>query len=347
MKPNLNSKRSFGLLAIIFALPMLMMYQNCSKVGVSDIPDGVGVSQTGNPGTPGCAVGDPTCNNNPGGNPSNPAPTTCTTTLTVTTPVKVFFLVDVSGSNQSGQGNVSATDPSVLSSGSCKDKTALSSSTAPANCKPWRLGVLERFIGIGNSSYAANGYLGKAGFAFQVGVFQGSSASALIVNSSTNKTMFSSDATAVTGAVSNFLMAKDNDNTPYQAVLNMAASAIKQDISDNGGKPSKYVVVMLTDGMPTDANFSTGNPATNIANLRAAVADLANVAPGYITFNTALYYPSNGSIDPNAKSYLQNMAMAGSGNYVDSVVNASTIPFQIDNQVTVPTGAVGCPDGQN
>jgi hypothetical protein len=342
MKINFNAKRNFGLLAIISGLSLLMGYQNCSKVGVSDLASSV-ASQSTPPS--GCAAGESNCGDAPPGGTVMPPPNTCTTTLTQVSNVKVFFLIDVSGSNQTGQKPVSATDPSDLDNGHCHDKTAVTASTYPQNCKPWRLGVLDKFLGIGDASYAANGYLGKSGFQFQLGVFQGSSASALIVNSMTKKTMFSGDSATVIAAANSFLTVKDTNSTPYQAVLNMAASAIEQDIADNGNMPSKYVIVMMTDGMPTDKDFSTNNAADNIANLKAAVSQLANVAPGYITFNTVQYYPADGSADPNAKSYLQAMAQAGSGLYSES--SSKSIPFEIDNQVTVPTGSTNCPDGQN
>jgi hypothetical protein len=311
-----GATKGLSLFALLVTFPILMMYQNCSKVGVSDIPDGSGLIQSGNPGNPGCAAGDPTCNNNPG-DPTDPKdpPPTCTTTITTTADnVKVFFLIDVSGSNRSGQGSVPATDP-----------------TTNGVLKPWRDGVLDKFL---------TDYLPKSNFSFQLGTFQGTTAKALIVDGA-NKTIFSNNSAVVRQAEQDFLKITDNDNTPYQAVLNMAAAAIKYDMGGATVPSSKYVVIMLTDGMPTDKAFSSGTDAQIKDNLRKAVAELVNVAPGYITFNTVLYYRS---FSQKAEDYLTAMANAGAGLY--NKADSSKLPFQIDDHVTVSVGTtdpVHCP----
>jgi hypothetical protein len=317
---------------------------------VSDIAPG-DLSQTGNPVVPPkCNAGDPTCSDDPGTPTHTDPPKTCTTTVTNTTAdnVKVFFLVDVSGSNQTGDdknGN-SPTDPSVLEVighkngkdilGGCMDD-----SSSSVTCKKWRKGVLDKFFAT---------YLPKPSFSFEVATFQGDSASSLIVDNN-NKTLFSRDMSAVNDSVPAFLKVKDSGGTPYQAVLNMAESAISYDLGKLSAADKavqKYVVVMITDGMPSDDNFNqmnsdkTVNTAANTAALKDAVAHVVNIAPGQVTFNTVLYYPT-GHEYKNAEDYLQAMAVSGSG--IFSKADSSVIPFQIDSKITVSTGVISgtCP----
>lgn len=323
-----RTQRGFWVFAFVLFAPMLFLYQNCSKVGVSDIVDGAGLTQSGTPGVPPCAAGQSTCQDNPvdPGTPVIPPPDTCTTTITTTADnVKVFFLVDVSGSNQTGDsknGNT-PTDPSVLKNGVCKDITGINSP-----CKNWRVGVLNDFLGT---------YLTptKSNFSFQLGTFQGGSATALITQD--KKTLFSNDSMMVNNAVTSFLNVKDNSGTPYQAVLNMAAAAIKYDIGNAAVPTSKYVIIMITDGMPSDDEFNHSDENTNIANLKNAVSQVVNVAPGYITFNTVLYYPPN-HVYQDAEKYLQAMADTGAGLF--SEADSQTLPFKIDDHVTVSTGVI-------
>jgi|GEM_PF-3390802 len=357
-----KTKGSFWLLGFFFMAPMLFMYQNCSKVGVSDIAPESSLNAAGAPPTssdPICTPGDATCGDGvPNPITSSTPPDTCTTPIstTMTNKVKLLFLMDVSGSNVSGDsknGDV-PTDPNVMST------VAMTSGShshyAVAQTKPWRASVLTQFL---------NKYMPLSNFSHQIATFQGNSATADVLNSS-GKAVFSNNPSVVyisnpnfpssvtdpkpdpydlavgggSTAFSKFLQTGDGSSTPYQAVLNMAASTIQYD----GDASAQYVVVMMTDGMPSDDQFNLPTTSANVAALKAAVAQMVNIAPGRVTFNTVLYYPPNHEY-VNAEAYLQAMADAGSGKF--NKADSSGLPLQIDGSVTVPNGTTTCPNPAN
>ncbi len=94
--------------------------------------------------------------------------------------------------------------------------------------------------------------------------------------------------------------------TPYLGALNLALGEITQDIMASGdiGKRTRYVIIFLSDGQPTDSM----QPA-----ILDAVASLMALGSqvGGITLNTVLL----GGDDPMAAPLLQQMATNGMGEY--------------------------------
>jgi hypothetical protein len=96
-----------------------------------------------------------------------------------------------------------------------------------------------------------------------------------------------------------------NGDTPYLGALNLAMGEIEADIDANKvlAKRTKYVVIFLSDGIPTDST-----PADDID----AVDRLVSLGPPLsagITLNTVLL----GGDDPGAPGLLQQMANHGNG----------------------------------
>lgn len=195
----------FGTLTKITLLPLsvllLMGFQNCSKANFSS--------------------SDSSSSTNDASGLVH-SPSSCQAQLQqATAPIKLLFVVDMSGSNYTNPG----TDP---------DKSV-------------RAGSIQRFY---------DDYKAKSNFGWGFIGFQGTSAYALINNGSRATARFS-DASSMQTAINTFDAWLDSDNTPYRAALNMAYSAIAADTG--AASTTKYVVVFLSDGLATDyANNSSG-----------------------------------------------------------------------------------------
>ncbi len=94
--------------------------------------------------------------------------------------------------------------------------------------------------------------------------------------------------------------------TPYLAALNLAISELSADVAENAviAKRTRYVVVFLSDGVPTDSQEPEITGAmTRLMLLKGQV--------GGLTVNTVFL----GGADANAEAVLQKMAMVGEGVY--------------------------------
>jgi Mg-chelatase subunit ChlD len=262
-----------NLIGVVLATAVFSLFQNCSQAKFSSGAN----SESSNDASGGIVH----------------QPNSCHTQLLQTTiPLKLLFVVDMSGSNFSNPGS----DPN----------------------KVMRAGSIQQFF---------NDYNAKTNFSWGFIGFQGSSAEALITNGSVSSPRISSDKNDMQSAIDNFKGQADSGNTPYKAALNMA----KQVISADGASASantKYVVVFLSDGMPTDyPNTSTGDSQIN-----SDVQSLVNLIPGRVSFNTIYYGPD----DPSASGRLKNMATAGGGEFLDTNANATGKSFYISDVIKIP-----------
>lgn len=243
-------------------------------------------------------------NNGQGGNggDGNSNQNTCNNDelQTITTPVKVLLVVDTSGSN-AGSNGTGGTDPG----------------------KTMRAGSIQAFF---------NDFGGKPNFNWGLITFQGSSASAILnYNNNVSMPAFTSDSATMQAGINYFKTVSDAGQTPYQAALQLVHTAIVNDTADTA--QTKYIVVFLSDGLPTDyPNTTAGDNQIN-----ADVSSLVGLKPGRLSFNTVYYGPA----DAGASGRLHNMANAGQGQFLDTNANPNAKDFLINNVVTVPGG--GCP----
>lgn len=150
----------------------------------------------------------------------NPVPTitppvTCTNELhSLQTPLKVLFVVDMSGSNALSSGSLPATDPN----------------------KTFRGGALQNFL----AEYGA-----KTNFSWGFLAFNANTITPLV---KVGQSLFGSAADMTSGLLA-FQSKEDVGNTPYQLAINQASVAIT---SDPDFSPDvKYAVLFMSDGIPS------------------------------------------------------------------------------------------------
>lgn len=162
----------------------------------------------------------------PGGNENDNVPgvktdtggPTCREQLNqITVPIKVYFIVDVSGSNALSSDGVPPTD---------KNKTI-------------RGGSIQSFV---------NTYSAKPNFQWGFEVFSGTNAQVLINDASGNPLF--GDSASMNMALGQFSQWQDDGATPYAVALNQASQVLSSDLSKSS-PDTKYVFVFLSDGMPT------------------------------------------------------------------------------------------------
>lgn len=228
-------------------------------------------------------------------------PTPCTEQVkNITYPVKIIFVVDASGSNSAAFSNSEKTDP----------------------LRNFRYYSILSFL----TTFAS-----KTNFSYQMISFQGDSALTYIANS--NDVPVFSHVNDMKSALEYFMTkVTDYGKTPYRAALNNTREVI------SGGGPdapnTRYAVVFLTDGMPTDVvkyvNDPTGYSLVNYDENKKmyAVVDeqgllndvyaTVNVKPNITSLST-VFYGRNGQFYTEAsKNRLRQMASAGRGKFIDA-----------------------------
>ncbi len=271
-------------------LTCLIAFQNCSKVSFTEDAAASSLIKNG-------VTGDSNTNNN-GNNGNNGNDPNCRVDLINSTKnVKVLFLIDTSGSNASN-GSSAGTDPG----------------------KVWRLNTINSFIAA---------YGSKPNFEFAFAYFQGVTANALLKNSS-GQGIFSKDMDAINQAIMDFKEIRDENNTPYDAALGIARNIIHYDQMVTTTKDAGYVVVMISDGSPTNPTYTDiKNGVTNMTNdVNAILAE----APTQISLNTVYLY-NNAVPTASQKSYLQKISSLGSGAFIEASSNQT---LQISDTVQVP-----------
>ncbi len=203
--------------------------------------------------------------------------------------IKILFLVDTSGSNSMQSG---ATDPQ----------------------KYWRSNVINSF---------RDHYASKENFFYNITTFHADTATSLVNFQVNGQTRYFTNATDKTNtAVTSFVTTNDSGNTPYKKATDKVQQIIESDLA-TGADVGKYLVVMLSDGMP--------NPARSNAEVTADVQAVIALAPDKISFNTIYYY--NSSFSNEAQDRLSTMAAAGNGNFI--VANSNEV-LAIDDVIRIP-----------
>jgi uncharacterized protein YegL len=210
--------------------------------------------------------------------------------------VKVLFLIDTSGSNADSSGGA-GTDPG----------------------KTWRLNTVNSFI---------SAYGNKPNFEFTFATFQNSSAKALLTNSS-GQGIFSKNMNDINQAIADFKNTKDAGYTPYDAALALVSNIIAYDQSVTTTKDAGYVVIMVSDGTPTNSSYTDKNGMINLTNdVNAILAQ----APGQVSLNTVYLY-NKSAPTASDKAYLQKISSLGSGAFIEASSNET---LQISDTVQVP-----------
>lgn len=223
---------------------------------------------------------------------------------------KILFVVDKSGSNVASAGGFPPTDPTGM----------------------YRVGTISAFFDL----HKENQYT-KWGLSS----FQNAGATPEILDETGTAGGFSNNVSIISAAIQS-LAGNNAGGTPYQAAIASAGATITNDSARNPGERSKYVVVFISDGEPSDG---VTDPI-----LEAALTNL--LALGDVTFNTVYYGPMN----PPASSRLLRMANWGRGKFLDTNVSGripldSLIgfntgePWLIKNFTVTNLNASPCDDG--
>jgi len=198
--------------------------------------------------------------------------------------VKILFLTDTSGSN------VDHIRGSIHYPGTDKNKH-------------WRQETFKSFV---------NKYSLKDNFQFGFLHFQNFNAKALLVDS-WDRGVFSIQSLLVSKTIDEtFLKLVDQGNTPYEKALNLASEMITLDQKQNPSKEVVYVLVMISDGEPSDQKYL--EEKNGILNLRNDVKNLVNLLPGQIYLNTVFYFNLESSFKIS-NIFLKAMAEEGGGQY--------------------------------
>jgi len=211
-------------------------------------------------------------------------PTCRPTTVSTSSIVKVLFVVDASGSNDTGSD---ATDPQ----------------------KKWRLSTLNNFI----STYSKN-----KNFYFGLISFQDTSGKVHIQMN--NQAVFTNDMNLVNAGVASFTKNNDGGNTPYRAALAMTKDVISADLAANPNQNAAYVTVMISDGQATDYDSPADviPDAKAIRNLAPGQISLNSIfyypAVSGVT-------PSAEELE-DATAYLRNIATVGGGQLLTAESNS-------------------------
>lgn len=224
----------------------------------------------------------------------------CTESFSETTsPVKIIFMLDASGSNKSN-GQNPGSDP----------------------VKIWRSSAQEKFL---------EAYPGKINFHYNVSVFNGSQSKSLLNVSSGGKTVYySGDITSsgpVIAAINTFKAMSDTGATPYSAALSRIKNLITSDLATAAAN-TKYVIVMLTDGEPTDYGAGRDTQA-----IKDDISDILSLATDRVSLNTVYY--NNYQFTAEGESLLKMMAFAGRGTFVKADTNKPKL--EIKDVIRVPS----------
>jgi hypothetical protein len=186
----------------------------------------------------------------------------------------------------------------------------------------------------------------KANPAVQWGMiaFQDPGTRALIKDGATP--VFTTDENQVQAAVQE-LANGDNGGTPYGSALGLAQQAVEKDLKDHADEDNLYMLIFVSDGVPTDGSDENS--------LRGTVKALVNLSPGKIYLSTG-YYDAGGG-NGTAENLLKAMADEGMGKYValkngddfdfDELIvgGPSRDPWVIKNMVVYNLNSSICEDG--
>lgn len=216
--------------------------------------------------------------------------------------IRILFLTDTSGSNVDhyrGTDSFAGTDKK----------------------KFWRKATLNSFV---------NKYSTKENFQFGFLHFQDHTAKPLLADV-LGKGIFSKKTPLISNTINNvFSSVADNGSTPYEEALNLAEEFIKYDQEQYPSKEVAYVLVMVSDGEPSDKKYQ--DESDGILNLRNDVNRLVGLLPGQIYVNTVFYYNPDSTLKIS-NIFLKAMAEEGGGQYMEA--NSSLDPKIVDT-VQIP-----------
>ncbi len=275
----------------------LAIYSGCSKVDVSDLPSTASAAIAGRTESADSSNG------------SALAEACSAGQKVVDLPVQILFLVDQSGSNVSGalEGATQGTDPQKI----------------------FRSGVMSQFL---------EAHKSQSSLGWGIISFRQTAAKSLLSPLQSSK-IFGS-ATEFRSAMQIFGDSEDEGATPYRAALTKAQDMIQQDLASQGSKSAnhgldqRYLVIMMTDGYPTDycADPKLPNCSAPIDEnqIRNDVKHLIKLGkPGHIQFSTVYY----GQPDPAAEKRLAGMAAQGQGLFVNTNIDSTVA---LTDKIAIP-----------
>ena len=245
-----------------------------------------------------------------GGNPSATGNGQSCDLQTLTVPIKVLFVVDVSGSNYVSTSN--------RGTSSCP-KNGIGCAPATDPQKTFRYGSISAFF---------NTVQAKTNFSWGFETFSDSPST--LINGFGSSALMSSALTSFNNGPSN------GGGTDYLSALSSAQSMIANDpdLKSSSGTPTLYRIIFLSDGYPTDALNPDGS--VDMTSLNSAIASIIALAPSQIQLSTVYYGTIN---DPTAAATLQGMATAGGGQFVNADTS-STSTISINDLITI--GSAQC-----
>ncbi|MCB0391733.1 MAG: VWA domain-containing protein [Bdellovibrionales bacterium] len=199
---------------------------------------------------------------------------------------KIVFVVDVSGSNATGNSSIGGppTDP---------DKSRRSQ-------------AIETFV----NKYRNNEY-----YKWSMIMFHGDAAIPLVTDG--DSPIFS-DVTALDQAIETFKGYQDIDGTPYLAALTTVESLIENDIEEHPDELSTFNIFFLSDGRPTPQS-NDGCETAECIQIETATKDVKSIDPSNVFLSTVYYYTS--IVDTPAARGLEKMAEWGGGSYSNAGEN--------------------------
>jgi hypothetical protein len=207
---------------------------------------------------------------------------------------KIMFLVDQSGSNCSQTGN----PPPCDTSGTDFDKS-------------YRLSVMQNFI---------NGHLNNNNLYYGFISFHDVGGVAYINDGSDADATFSNVPADINNAINRFETTMDEGGTPYRAALAMATQAVATDRAASNATTSKYYIVLMSDGQPSDY----GSPPDQ-TQIDTDVTTLLSTAGTGTTLSTIYYNPLNIATDANL---LLQMATTGGGGFDNTNTQGRNVPLE-------------------
>ncbi len=197
----------------------------------------------------------------------------------------------------SGKGELCITEPDEIRRNVkflfVIDKSGSNGWTDPGAAK--RAGNIEKFL-IGTATIPNQQY-GMIWFA-------GEQAGAYINEGNEYQPTFTADLNVALDAT-NRLRQNDGGGTPYNAALQMARTAIRNDVEKYPDEENFYMVFFLSDGEPTDIQ--------NDSELDQLVEDLVSTSPNNVVLSTG-FYGGNGR---KAEERLMRMAQIGRGKFIN------------------------------
>ncbi len=214
-------------------------------------------------------------------------------------PTKVLFVVDMSSSNQG------VSFGSKYSPGSDDNKVM-------------RAGVISTFL---------EHYQNNANFSWGFITFNDSTAKNIISGLPKNQ-IFTNNPNKMHDAIQYFQRQSDQGETPYQAALSLVYKGLANDPDLGLKEKANYIIVFLSDGVPTDYSSDLAGQKKLMADVRR----IFELSPEKITFNAVYYGPTN----PSASTRLKQMSLIGKGLFLDTNLNPAGKDFDIEDVIEIP-----------